>query len=68
MSQALVILGTGGSAYDVLDIVEAINANRPTWRVAGFLDDARPKGSVPLLEEYHPALSQSERVRRGFVW
>lgn len=48
MSQPLVILGTGGSAYDVLDIVEAINAIKPTWHVAGFLDDARPTGSRHL--------------------
>jgi sugar O-acyltransferase (sialic acid O-acetyltransferase NeuD family) len=41
----LIILGTGGSAYDVLDIVEAINAAVPTWSVHGFLDDQRPAGS-----------------------
>lgn len=45
MSQPLVILGTGDSAYDLLDIVEAINATRPTWDLIGFLDDAKPLGS-----------------------
>lgn len=46
MAQPLIILGTGGSAYDVLDIVEAINRVAPdTWHVAGFLDDARAAGS-----------------------
>jgi sugar O-acyltransferase (sialic acid O-acetyltransferase NeuD family) len=48
MTQPLIILGTGGSAYDVLDIVEAINAVAPTWHVAGFLDDAREVGSQQL--------------------
>lgn len=48
MSQRLIILGTGGSAYDVLDIVEAINAQSPTWNLAGFLDDARQAGSQHL--------------------
>src|SRR5438128_8617871 len=48
MQRPLIILGTGGSAYDVLDIIEALNAQRPTWRVAGFLDDARPAGSSHL--------------------
>jgi sugar O-acyltransferase (sialic acid O-acetyltransferase NeuD family) len=48
MTEKLVIVGTGGSAYDVLDIVEAINAIRPTWWVAGFLDDARVPGSRHL--------------------
>jgi sugar O-acyltransferase (sialic acid O-acetyltransferase NeuD family) len=44
----LIILGTGGSAHDALDIVEAINAVTPTWNVAGFLDDTRPPGSEHL--------------------
>jgi sugar O-acyltransferase (sialic acid O-acetyltransferase NeuD family) len=46
--QPLLIIGTGGSAYDVLDIVEAINTATPTWEIAGFLDDARPAGSWHL--------------------
>jgi sugar O-acyltransferase (sialic acid O-acetyltransferase NeuD family) len=49
----LIIIGTGGSAYDVLDIVEAINARQPTWAVMGFLDDLRPVGTphanLPIL-------------------
>jgi len=48
MSQPLVILGAGGNAHDVLDIVEAINATRPTWDPIGFLDDAKPPGSRHL--------------------
>jgi sugar O-acyltransferase (sialic acid O-acetyltransferase NeuD family) len=48
MEQRLIILGTGGNAYDLLDIVEAINAIRPTWRVVGFLDDGRTPGSELL--------------------
>jgi sugar O-acyltransferase (sialic acid O-acetyltransferase NeuD family) len=46
--QHLLILGTGGSAHDVLDIVEAINRVRPTWEVAGFLADDRPPGAQHL--------------------
>ena len=42
----LVIIGTGGSAYDVLDIVDAINSSAPTWTIRGFLDDFRPAGSA----------------------
>lgn len=41
----LIILGTGGSAYDVLDIIDAINATTPTWQLVGFLDDARAVGT-----------------------
>ena len=46
--KSIAIIGTGGSAYDMLDIVEAINAVTPTWHVAGFVDDARPVGSQHL--------------------
>jgi sugar O-acyltransferase (sialic acid O-acetyltransferase NeuD family) len=53
MTRRLAILGTGGSAYDVLDIVRGLNAQSPTWEVAGFLDDARAPGSryldLPIL-------------------
>ena len=53
MARLLIILGTGGNAYDVLDIVEAINAAGRMWDVAGFLDDARAVGSeflgLPVL-------------------
>jgi sugar O-acyltransferase (sialic acid O-acetyltransferase NeuD family) len=53
MARRLIILGTGGSAYDVLDIVNSLNAQSPTWELAGFLDDARPSGSryldLPIL-------------------
>jgi sugar O-acyltransferase (sialic acid O-acetyltransferase NeuD family) len=48
MTQQLIILGTSGNAYDVLDIVEAVNRVNPTWSVAGFLDDGRPVGSGHL--------------------
>jgi sugar O-acyltransferase (sialic acid O-acetyltransferase NeuD family) len=42
MAQPLIILGTGGSAYDALDIVEAMNAEVPMWELVGFLDDRKP--------------------------
>lgn len=44
----LIILGTGGGAHDVLDVVDAINSIAPTWRIAGFLDDAREPGTSHL--------------------
>jgi sugar O-acyltransferase (sialic acid O-acetyltransferase NeuD family) len=48
MKRPLVILGTGGSAYDALDVIEAINAAAPTWDVVGFLDDVRAQGARHL--------------------
>ena len=44
MADRLIILGTGGSALDVLDVVEAINARQRRWEVEGFLCDARAAG------------------------
>lgn len=41
----LIILGTGGNAGDLIDIVDALPRD---WRLAGFLDDARPAGAVHL--------------------
>lgn len=38
----LVLLGSGGNALDVLDLVDAINAVEPTWKIVGVLDDVRP--------------------------
>ena len=48
VKQPLVIIGVSGNASDILDIVEAINAIGPGWDVVGFLDDARPAGTVHL--------------------
>lgn len=61
MTRPLVILGTGGSAYDLLDIVEAINAVQPTWEPIGFLDDTRPAGSRHLGLEVLGTLRDAPR-------
>jgi sugar O-acyltransferase (sialic acid O-acetyltransferase NeuD family) len=66
MSRPLVILGTGGSAYDVLDIVEAINAIRPTWEAVGFLDDVRSAGIHHLGLEVLGPLRDAARFTAGF--
>lgn len=39
----LVIVGTGGHAREVLDIIEALNTVRPQYRVLGFLDEDRSR-------------------------
>ena len=61
MTRPLLILGTGGGAHDVLDVIDAINACRPTWEVAGFLDDARPKGVRHLGVEVLGPLPDARR-------
>jgi sugar O-acyltransferase (sialic acid O-acetyltransferase NeuD family) len=40
--EALVLVGGGGHASDVLQAIEAINDVRPTYRVLGLVDDATP--------------------------
>jgi sugar O-acyltransferase (sialic acid O-acetyltransferase NeuD family) len=51
--QALVIIGSGGNACDVLDVVDVIRRADREMEVRGFLDDARVAGttylSLPVL-------------------
>lgn len=61
MTRSLILLGTGGSAHDVLDIIEAINAREAVWTVTGFLDDALPPGSRHLGLEILGPLDSTDR-------
>lgn len=45
MAQPLIVIGTGGNALDILDVVEASNRAGSAWQVVGFLDDSKPVGS-----------------------
>lgn len=45
----LVIYGTGGHAAEVLDLIDAINAVKPTWQVDGFLVDGAFQGAPSYL-------------------
>lgn len=35
----LIILGAGGTAFDLVDIAHAMNKVTPTWNILGYLDD-----------------------------
>lgn len=35
----LIILGAGGTSYDLVDIAVAMNNEKPQWNIVGFLDD-----------------------------
>ena len=35
----IIILGAGGSGFDIVSIILAINKEKPTWNILGFLDD-----------------------------
>jgi sugar O-acyltransferase (sialic acid O-acetyltransferase NeuD family) len=69
MTRPLIILGTGGNAYDVMDVVEAINgAGARQWEVVGFLDDAKPQGSEFLGRPVLGRLAEAGRfARESFV-
>jgi len=48
VKQPLIILGASGNAYDILDIVEATNADQQRWELVGVLDDALAAGITHL--------------------
>ncbi len=39
MGRDIVVLGTAGTGYDVIDTLEAINQIQSAWNILGFLDD-----------------------------
>jgi sugar O-acyltransferase (sialic acid O-acetyltransferase NeuD family) len=42
----LVVVGAGGHGRELLDVVAAVNAVRPTYRLLGVLDDGRPDAEL----------------------
>jgi sugar O-acyltransferase (sialic acid O-acetyltransferase NeuD family) len=64
---SIVIIGTGGNAYDMLDIVDAIQAARRDCTVCGFVDDSRPAGSeylgLPVLGRVEDAAKMDGYVQ-----
>ncbi len=67
MQRPLIILGTGGNALDILDLVESCRA----LAGAGFLDDARPEGErvagLPVLGRLGAARRLAENPEAAFV-
>lgn len=58
---SLVVLGAGGNAFDLLDLIDEINLVDPRWEIVGFLDDHRPLDSEYLG---HPILGNFRAARR----
>lgn len=48
MTTRVLVLGAGGTALDVLDAIDAINARRPTFECIGLLDDDPAKAGQPF--------------------
>ena len=60
MASRLVIIGAGGFGREVLDIVDAINAQRPSYEFLGFLDDGDVRTDLlARLEAAHLGSSAS---------
>jgi sugar O-acyltransferase (sialic acid O-acetyltransferase NeuD family) len=72
MTERLIILGTGGNAYDVLDTVDAINRVSSAWNVVGFLADRSPPGSeylgLPVLGALGDAAEQHDCWFVSAIW
>jgi len=58
----LIIIGIGGNAHDVMDVVDALNGRMPDWRVAGFLDDGRQQGSIHMGVGILGAVHDARRI------
>ena len=37
----LIIIGAGGFALEVIDLIESINTNKETYKIIGLLDDQK---------------------------
>ena len=48
----IVIIGAGGFGREVAWIIERINAIKPTWDLAGFLDDNPALLNKPVYKQY----------------
>jgi len=62
MTTQLVIIGCGGFGREVHDVVDAMNAVKPTWDLLGYLDDQPDPVNVSLVE------SRSSRVLGSTNW
>lgn len=60
MLQPLVILGAGGFARETLDVVEAINADKPRYDVLGFVVDEKYGRAGDVVNE--------KPILGGFSW
>lgn len=49
MTQDLVVLGAGGSAGAIVDMIDALNGVSARWRLRGFLDDSPTKQGTTLF-------------------
>jgi|GEM_PF-123922 len=63
LARPLVIVGAGGHAREVLDIVEAVNADRPTFRVVGVVADGGRHDEAALARRGVELLGEVELLR-----
>ena len=74
MTTPLVIVGAGGHAREVLDVVKAMDAIAPTWSFLGFvaddggdLDEVEALGEQFLgaVDQLEPGGAYCDRLTRG---
>lgn len=58
----LVIIGCGGFGREVHDVVDAVNAQNPTWELLGYLDDAPSEVNLDLVQR------RGSQVLGGLDW
>jgi sugar O-acyltransferase (sialic acid O-acetyltransferase NeuD family) len=65
----LVIVGAGGHAREMLDVVRAMNASTPTFDVLGFVDDGHPDTSLldQLGTPFLGPMSELEKLGAAYV-
>lgn len=49
MTKDIVVIGSGGFGREVIDVIDAINAESPTWSLVGVVDDAPSAKNVERL-------------------
>lgn len=62
MTSPIVIVGCGGFGREVHDVIDAINAQSPTWELLGYLDDAPDPDNVALIT------NRGSQLLGGFDW
>ena len=59
MLKELIIVGAGGFASEVIDLIENVNKNKPQWKILGLIDDNK---------ELQDTIVSSHRVIGQFSW
>jgi sugar O-acyltransferase (sialic acid O-acetyltransferase NeuD family) len=72
VTHPLIIIGAGGNLYDVLDLLDAIDASTRRWELRGVIDDYRGPGvasvGVPVVGALGNACSFEDCMFVSSIW